>query len=188
MIKHMPQAGLLNGQADLPDQLQRGLPIYQVTLVQTGTLAAPEQAVTNAERAYRILAPWFKGADREQAVVLGLSQQLMPVGINLVSMGCLDRNIIHPREIYKALILMNAFAWVLAHNHPSSHPPAKLYPSREDHAVTRKLIASSNLLKIPLIDHLVIDPSGRYVSIFDRKRDMPAGGRQGALKKIRKSA
>jgi DNA repair protein RadC len=49
-----------------------------------------------------------------------------------------------------------AAAVLVAHSHPSGDPS----PSAEDVEVTRRLIASSVLLGIPLLDHVIVVESG----------------------------
>jgi DNA repair protein RadC len=49
--------------------------------------------------------------DREQFLVCGLDAKHRIIGINIVSIGSLTLAIVHPREVFKPLILMNAAAW-----------------------------------------------------------------------------
>ena len=64
-------------------------------------------------------------------------------------MGSLDASIVHPREIFKAAILLNASSVIIVHNHPSGDPA----PSREDREVTRAIGDAGRILDIPLHDH-----------------------------------
>jgi hypothetical protein len=71
----------------------------------------------------------------EVFAILMLSTKHQVIGYHEVSRGTLDSSLVHPREGFKAAILANASAIVLAHNHPSGNPT----PSPEDHQVTQRL-------------------------------------------------
>ena len=66
-------------------------------------------AVTRTSPA-SLLRPCFEGLDREQFLVCGLDAKHRIIGINIVSIGSLTLAIVHPREVFKPLILMNAAA------------------------------------------------------------------------------
>jgi DNA repair protein RadC len=80
----------------------------------------------------------------------------------LISIGSLNANIVHPREVFKAALMESCASVILSHNHPSGDPT----PSREDIAVTEKLVEGGKLLGIDVLDHVVIG-DGRYVSLKD---------------------
>jgi DNA repair protein RadC len=90
--------------------------------------------------------------DREAFVVLHLDLKNRVNGLHVVSIGSLAASLVHPREVWKAAILTNAAAILVAHNHPSGDPT----PSREDREITARLKLCGDLLGIPLIDHVVI--------------------------------
>jgi len=138
------------------------LPRFRVTLVceETGTRSAAP--VQTSKTAAALLRPCFEGLDREQFLVCGLDAKHHIIGINIVSIGSLTLSIVHPREVFKPLILMNAAAFLCAHNHPSSDPT----PSQEDRLLTQRLRQGAELLGITLLDHLVLGED-RYVSFAD---------------------
>ena len=76
-----------------------------------------------------------------------------------MSRGTLDSTLVHPREVFKAAILANAAAVVLAHVHPSGDPT----PSRDDVELTRRLSSAGALLGIEILDHIVVG-HGCYTS------------------------
>lgn len=142
--------------------LPYGVPRYRVALVceESGSLSSlPIQTSTEAAV---VLRPCFDGLDREQFVVCGLDAKHRLIGINVVSIGSLSLSIVHPREVFKALILMNAAAWLCAHNHPSGD----VIPSREDLALTKRLREAGELLGITLLDHLILGEG--YYSFADQ--------------------
>lgn len=81
-----------------------------------------------------------------------------------MSQGSLNQSIVHPRETFKAAILANAAAVILAHNHPSGDTA----PSREDREITRRLQEAGELLGIKVLDHVIVaTDSGNYLSYVE---------------------
>jgi DNA repair protein RadC len=78
----------------------------------------------------------------------------------IISIGSLDSNVLHPREIYRPAIEYGAYAIILAHNHPSGD----CKPSQSDINVSKKLQEIGNLLQIPLMDHLIVGENS-YTSL-----------------------
>lgn len=88
----------------------------------------------------------------EVFAILCLSTKHRIIGFHEVSRGTLDTTLVHPREVFKAAILANASAIILAHNHPSGDPT----PSDDDVALTQRLVEAGRLLGIDVLDHIVI--------------------------------
>lgn len=66
--------------------------------------------------------------------------------------GSVDGAEVHPREVVKRALQLNAAAVICAHNHPSGNPD----PSAADRAVTARLKQALALVDIRLLDHFVI--------------------------------
>ena len=75
-----------------------------------------------------------------------------------ISKGTLNAAIVHPREVYKAVILRSASGIILAHNHPSGDPA----PSRDDLVLTQRLKDAGELIGIPVLDHIIIGHDKYY--------------------------
>lgn len=78
----------------------------------------------------------------------------------VLSIGSINTNIIHPREVFKPALEYGAVAVVLVHNHPSGSPA----PSAADVEITEQLVAAGKIMGIHLIDHVVIG-AGKYASV-----------------------
>lgn len=76
----------------------------------------------------------------------------------VISIGTIDTNIVHPREVFKPALEYSAVAIILAHNHPSGN--AK--PSAADIAITKQLVESGKLMGIQLLDHVIITEGGAW--------------------------
>ncbi len=70
----------------------------------------------------------------------------------LITKGTLDASLVHPREVFSPAIRDAASSIILVHNHPSGDPT----PSKEDHAVTKRLESAGELLGIEVLDHIVL--------------------------------
>ncbi|MBX3325544.1 MAG: DNA repair protein RadC [Nitrospira sp.] len=104
----------------------------------------------------------FDGRPHEEFLVVFLDAKHRPTGYQVVSVGSLTLSIVHPREVFKAAVCMNAAAVICIHNHPSGDPT----PSQEDRALTKRLMESGELLGIRVLDHVVIGED-RHVSFAD---------------------
>lgn len=74
----------------------------------------------------------------------------------VISIGTIDANMVHPREAFRPALEYAAAALILVHNHPSGVTAA----SPADIAVTEQLIAAGRLLGIELIDHVIVTKDG----------------------------
>jgi DNA repair protein RadC len=70
----------------------------------------------------------------------------------IISIGTIDANIVHPREVFRPALAHAAAAVILVHNHPSGN----VAPSDADREVTQQLHEAGKLIGIELIDHIVV--------------------------------
>jgi DNA repair protein RadC len=97
---------------------------------------------------------------KEQLRGLYLNSRYQVVHEEVISVGSLTANIVHPREVFRPAIEHGAVAVIVAHNHPSG----ALIPTDADLEVTRQLVATGKIIGIELLDHLVIT-NETYASI-----------------------
>jgi len=134
------------------------IPRYRVTLVSEGGHTAPSGLLRDSTAAAAALRPCFVDLDREQFLVCCLDAKNVSIGVNIVSIGTLTLSIVHPREVFKPAILLNACAIIAVHNHPSGDPT----PSAEDRTLTTRLREAGDLLGIRLLDHLILGDDRLY--------------------------
>jgi len=133
-------------------------PRYRVTLVCETEGTGTAEPIRDSITAVQLFRPCFDGLDREHFLVCGLDAKHRVIGINVVSVGTLTLSIVHPREVFKPLIVMNAAAWLCGHNHPSGDAT----PSQEDRVLTKRLREAGELLGITLLDHLILGEVRHY--------------------------
>lgn len=83
---------------------------------------------------------------------LYLNTRYKVVHDEVLSIGTIDANLVHPREVFRPAIEHAVAAVILVHNHPAGDAEA----SPEDLLVTEQIIAAGRLLGIELIDHVIV--------------------------------
>lgn len=94
----------------------------------------------------------------EEIWTLALGPRLELLGLDRTFKGTSDRCLFHPREVFHFAIKKRASSLLLAHNHPTG----PTFPSREDWAVTRRMIFLGQMMQIPLVDHVIVSPKELY--------------------------
>lgn len=70
----------------------------------------------------------------------------------IISIGTVNGNMVHPREVFRPALEYAAVAVILVHNHPSGETD----PSEADIEITRQIVDAGKLLGIDLLDHVII--------------------------------
>lgn len=113
--------------------------------------SGPDIKVTNPGDLFPILKR-FGAKRQEHFLVVTLRGDQSVERVHLVSLGLLNRTLVHPREIFYRAIKDSAASIILAHTHPSG----SLEPSREDKEATQRLVSAGALMGIEVLDHIII--------------------------------
>ena len=106
--------------------------------------------LTDPEKVYRLIKSKLRDYHKEHFYIIALNSR--NYSIAEVSVGSLNASIVHPREVFAEAIKNKAASVVFAHNHPSGDPE----PSEDDLLLTKKLVESSKILGIEVIDHIIV--------------------------------
>jgi DNA repair protein RadC len=119
--------------------------------------------IHNSRLAFDLLRPSFN-AEAEEFWLITLNTDLSSKGLILIAKGTLNYCPVHPRDLFREAIKANAYAIIIAHNHPSLNTQ----PTKEDITLTRKLRKISLMVEIPIIDHIIFSNDG-YFSFKENK-------------------
>jgi DNA repair protein RadC len=108
--------------------------------------------INSPEDVYRLLYPGLREIKRELFIELCLDTKNQVIKQETISIGSLNANVVHPREVFKTAIRESAAHIIVAHNHPSGDPT----PSREDIEITKKLVETGKVMGIDVLDHVII--------------------------------
>lgn len=101
---------------------------------------------------------------KEHFLLVTLNGSHEIIQIHVISMGTLNRTLVHPREIYGTAMREDAAAIIVCHNHPSGN----CEPSDEDIAVTHNLEKVGEIMGIELLDHIIVCRDS-YFSFLDNE-------------------
>lgn len=101
---------------------------------------------------------------KEHFVVLYLNAKNQLVHKETISMGTLNANLVHPREVFEPALKYSAAQIIATHNHPSGDPK----PSEDDKDVTKRLTEAGKLMGIDVMDHVIITKNS-YFSFKEEK-------------------
>ncbi len=118
--------------------------------------------ITNCEDVYKFATKIMRLHEKaeEYFCVITCNTKLEISGYYEVSHGNIDSSPIHPRDVLKPAISLNAACIACLHNHPSGIAD----PSTQDIQVTKRLKDASEIIGIPMIDHVIIG-YGEYTSM-----------------------
>jgi len=97
---------------------------------------------------------------QEVFAVMSLNGASKPIKTRWTTVGLLNSNQVHPREVFADPLMDRAASVIVAHNHPSG----KLEASAEDLALTKRLQQAGDLLGIKVLDHLIVSSAG-FISL-----------------------
>jgi len=106
----------------------------------------------------------IKDKAKEHFKLILLNSRNKIIGISTISIGTLNANLVHPREVFKEAVMHNASSVVLAHNHPSDDPE----PSEADLEITKRIIEAGKIMGIDVLDHIIITKTG-FMSFKEKK-------------------
>lgn len=118
--------------------------------------------ITDAQAAKRFLIAELGHRQSEAFCALFLDTRHRVMAFETLSQGTIDSAAVHPREVVKRVLEINAAAVIFAHNHPSG----VCEPSAADTNLTQRLSDALALIDVRVLDHVVIG-AGKTASFAD---------------------
>ena len=102
--------------------------------------------------------PEIRNAEREHFIAIMLDSRGKEVGRNVVSIGTVGASLVHPREVFRKAVELNAVSIIGVHNHPSNEAD----PSSADVFITERLIRAGLVVDIEFEDHIIVTKDSYY--------------------------
>lgn len=113
-------------------------------------LVSPESVFASLEE--------IRESRKEHLIVIYLDVRNREIHREIISIGTLIANLIHPREIFEPAVRKLAASLIMVHNHPSGD----IEPSVEDIKITKQLVEAGKIMGIQVIDHLIVTKGSFY--------------------------
>ena len=126
--------------------------IYKIKLEKNGDVKGMSKVGTSTQAWKAFDALDLKNESQEVLAMLTLDTNGNLTGVFEVSRGSSTNCSIDVKEVLKRALLVNAYAIILAHNHPSGNTA----PSKLDKLETEKIARVCKDIGLVLADHLII--------------------------------
>ena len=108
----------------------------------------------------------LRSKKKEHLVCLYLNARNVLLKKEIVSIGLVDKTLLHPREIFYPATELNAASIILVHNHPSGDSS----PSKKDIEIVENITNAGKIMGIPILDFVIVSEKGNY-SFFEKLKD-----------------
>lgn len=124
-----------------------------------------ERRVRDAESAAWFLRGDIRSDEQESFHVLYLDAKNNVIEVKELFVGTVNGANVHPRDIFREAVRLNAVSLIIGHNHPSGD----LTPSRDDLLLTKRVREAAALMGINFLDHIILAGSQdtQYLSFQD---------------------
>ena len=120
-------------------------------------LTKDDVKISNAKDVAKITEE-LKNKKQEYFLTLTLDGSNTLIQKRIVFIGTLNESLVHPREVFADAITDRAATIIFVHNHPSGTTT----PSREDIAITDRLVKVGELIGIKVLDHIIVSRNGYF--------------------------
>ena len=124
---------------------------------------AREEVFSASADVRRYLRHRLGGRPREVFGALFLDAQHRLIAFREIFLGTVDSATVHPREVLRETLALNAAAVIFVHNHPSGVAE----PSTSDVKITERLRHLLQLIDVRVLDHIVVSGT-EAVSMAER--------------------
>ena len=135
-----------------PKKAQQLQSAFELARSMSRELALEQRIMDTPELVAALFREEAKMATVEVFYALLLNCRLRLTKIVAISQGTLNSLLIDPRSVFRLAVQANAASITVIHFHPSGDPS----PSEADIRVTRDLVRAGQILKIPVLDHVIM--------------------------------
>lgn len=122
------------------------------------TLIKENLKINNSNIVFKYFSTLIDKSKQEQLLVILVNNQKRLIDYKIMFKGTDTASLVSIKEILNYAIRQRANGIIIMHNHPSGN----ITPSLADQELTNKLIDSSKLIEIPLLDHIITNGINYY--------------------------
>jgi adenine-specific DNA-methyltransferase len=127
-------------------------------------LKVTEKLVLSAEDVISLTSD-LREKKKEYLICFYLNARNALIKKEIISIGTLDKSLVHPREIFGPAVELRSAGIILVHNHPSGDST----PGSDDINVFNKVVEAGKLMGINVIDFIIIAEENNYSFLSELK-------------------
>jgi len=127
---------------------------------------APDNIILTPEDVWE-QASNLRDKKKEHLVCFYLNARNALLKKEVISIGTIDKSLVHPREVFASGLEVRASGVIVVHNHPSGDPTL----SRGDREVASRIVKAGKILGINVVDFVVVAKRG-YESVLSDLRQV----------------
>lgn len=118
----------------------------------TENMNRKEYYIKDSDALFKYISPSLIDLPVEEFWAIYLNNKNKVLFKQRISIGGISETPVDIRRIYATALEKNAVSIAVAHNHPTGH----VNPSKEDKALTCRILDAGNILNIKLLDHIIV--------------------------------
>ena len=118
------------------------------------------EQIESPDSVFYLFEPIVRDYEQEVNYCIFVNAKRKVICYKQIYKGGLSVHILHPRDIFREAVKVNAAGIIIVHNHPSGDPT----PSEADISTTIELSMIGRQIGIPIIDHIIIG-KGTFFSL-----------------------
>lgn len=126
--------------------------VYKALKILERKLLIDETVFNSPDRVKDFLKLKLGFEDREIFAVMFLDAQNRLIEYAPMFYGTVTQTAVHPREVVRKALSLNAVSVIFSHNHPSGKP----VESEPDKLLTKQLKATLEMVDIRVLDHIIV--------------------------------
>jgi DNA repair protein RadC len=127
--------------------------VFELAKRQDGAASEGQKvAINSPEDVAKVAQGKIGDKHKEHFLGIFLDTRSKLIKSSVISVGCLDSSVVHPREVFKEAISASSASIIFVHNHPSGDPA----PSEDDIKLTKRLAEVGEIMGIDVLDHVII--------------------------------
>lgn len=131
--------------------------------VNSPTKELNNKEITSPQAVCNLLNSKIKDYNKEHFYLISLNSRNQSV--SEISIGTINSNLVHPREVFGQAIKAKAVSVIFAHNHPSGD----IEPSEDDIVITKRLAEAGKIMGIEVLDHIIIAKNKNFYSFKENR-------------------
>lgn len=136
------------------------IPMLGLRLVRERTMTIPTTQATCSNDVAAIATAMIGNRPTEHLIAIMVDARSNVTAVVTLAQGGMSSCSVRPADILRAVLVHQAAAFILSHNHPSGEPT----PSREDIALTDAVRRVADAVGVTMLDHVIVTSKGDYRS------------------------